>query len=70
MNHRAVAIERHPSGPRLYLRGLRVHHGLSGTLVCLAALGAGRRTAAVLGLCLAAHDAADFPWPLHEGRRT
>jgi hypothetical protein len=69
MPHPAVAIERHPRGPRLYVRGLRVHHGLSGALVCLAALAGGRRPAALLGLCLAAHDAADFPWPLRERRR-
>lgn len=37
-------------GPRLYLGGVRVHHGLTGCLV------------AAVGLVLVWHDRRDFPF--------
>lgn len=37
---------------RVYLAGLRIHHGLAGALLVTA------------GAFLAWHDRHDFPWPL------
>lgn len=51
---RLVRIDRHPHGPRVYVRGRRLHHGLSG--VALTAV----------GLVLITHDRHDFPWHLHD----
>jgi hypothetical protein len=39
------------AGPRVYLRGRRVHHGLFGALLTLA------------GAALCWHDRRDWPWP-------
>lgn len=41
-------------GPRLYIFGRRIHHGLVGA--CLTALGA----------VLSIHDRRDFPWRLRD----
>lgn len=56
---RPVRVVRHPSGPRLYVASLRVHHGLTGCV--LTALGAARKQRAlvVAGWVLMAHDAHD-----------
>jgi hypothetical protein len=43
-----IRIERHPSGMRLFLAGLRFHHGLTGCLLALT------------GLFLAWHDRKDL----------
>ena len=39
-------------GPRVYIRGRRIHHGLTGAVL------------ATLGLALMLHDRHDWPWPL------
>lgn len=52
-------IIRHPNGPRLYVGGLRVHHGTTGLLVAAAGLGSRSRPLVALGLLLAAHDRHD-----------
>lgn len=53
-------------GPRVWILGARVHHGLVGAL----ALGAGvvfrRGSLIALGALAVLHDAHDFPWPLIE----
>ena len=57
-----TGIVRHPCGPRVYVGGLRIHHGLAG---CgLAAVGIARRYAllSAVGIALVLHDRADFPW--------
>lgn len=40
----------HP-GPRLYVKGRRIHHGLTGAVT------------AVIGAVLCLHDRRDWPWP-------
>jgi hypothetical protein len=61
-----MRIERHNNGPRVYLLGLRLHHGLTGALLCLAGFVREERHVLVLGLLLIADDAHDFPWRLRE----
>jgi hypothetical protein len=57
-----TGVLRHPYGPRLYLGGVRVHHGAAG--LCL--LGAGAlahsRALLALGTALVVHDRRDFPF--------
>jgi hypothetical protein len=71
-------------GPRLYVAGNRVPHGLVGAW--LLALGLGATTIGValsmagltaagaglaqIGLVLAMHDLADWPWPRLDAHRT
>jgi hypothetical protein len=43
-------------GPRLYVKGLRIHHGAVGALLT------------IVGAVLTAHDWRDFPWPLKDPR--
>ena len=52
----------HPCGPRVYLLGRRVHHGVVGCAALAAALATRRRWLLPLGALLVAHDARDFPW--------
>lgn len=57
-----TGIVRHPHGPRVYVAGIRVHHGSAGLAVALIALAARRRWIAAAALCVVGHDLADFPW--------
>jgi hypothetical protein len=60
-----VRIDRYPTGPRLYVGGLRIHHGLSGELLTVDALRRRGRVAlfeAAVGLLLCATDWHDFPF--------
>jgi hypothetical protein len=62
-----VWIDRAPNGPRLYLGGMRIHHGLGGELLTADALRRRGRLAmleAVVGLALLASDWHDFPFAL------
>lgn len=71
---RLVEIRRHPHGPRLYVVGLRVHHGLTGCgLAAAGAIAAAARmhvlvvaTVTIAGLAMALEDLHDFPWPTHD----
>ena len=74
---------KHTNGPRLYLAGRRIHHGLVGAWMLSAGLAAvtlgvtlsiGWLTAvgaavAQAGLVLALHDATGWPWPLLDRSR-
>lgn len=67
-----VRIDRHPNGPRLYIHGLRVHHGLTGCVAFAlsAAIGPHNKLRPLMLLAAAAmvaDDAHDFPWHLHDG---
>lgn len=53
-------------GPRVWILGARVHHGLVGAVALGAAGVLRRRTLAALGAALVWHDRLDFPWPLIE----
>jgi hypothetical protein len=57
-----TGIVRHPRGPRLYVAGLRVHHGSAGLAVAAAAVALRRPSVAAAALVAVAHDRADFPW--------
>lgn len=59
---RATGFVRHPEGPRLYLKGRRIHHGTAGIFVAAAALLVHQPRLAAIGLAMIAHDAGDFPW--------
>ncbi len=61
-----LRLDRNPHGPRLYLCGLRVHHGLSGLV--LAAIGAcvHSRALVAVGTLALADDWRDFPFPLRD----
>lgn len=57
-----MRVQRHPGGPRVYVSGFRVHHGLAGCILVL--IGAIRRKRRVvqLGGALVLTDLHDFPW--------
>lgn len=44
-------------GPRVYVRGRRIHHGLAGAVLV------------VVGAVLCLHDRRDWPWRLQDGAR-
>lgn len=62
---KAVRISTRP--PRVYVAGLRIHHGLTGLLLILAGLLSRRRGAFVLGALLAAEDWRDWPFSMFDG---
>ena len=57
-----TGVVRHPWGPRLYVGGIRVHHGSAGCALGIAALVARSPWLTLLALALVLHDACDFPW--------
>lgn len=52
----------HPCGPRLYVAGLRVHHGAAGCAIALIGLARHNTLIAAVGLVMAIDDRADFPF--------
>jgi nucleotide-binding universal stress UspA family protein len=67
-----LRIDRAPDGPRLYLGGLRIHHGLTGELLALD--GVRRRgpigaVEAAVGALLLTDDWRDFPFPVRDVAR-
>lgn len=65
---RLITIDRHPNGPRLYLHGLRIHHGLTGSVLMAMSLlvppSPRRRAVRACALAMIAEDGHDFPWRL------
>lgn len=64
-----IRITRHPSGPRVYIGGRRLHHGATGCIGLALALAFGPRAHRELWLlgvatsgAMAFHDRADFPF--------
>jgi hypothetical protein len=57
-----TGVVRHPCGPRLYVAGVRIHHGSAAAAVAIAALAARRPLIVAAALVAVAHDARDFPW--------
>ena len=57
-----TGIVRDPWGPRLYVAGLRVHHGSAGCALALAGLARRDLKAVVIAAAMVVHDARDFPW--------
>ncbi|MGH2954679.1 MAG: hypothetical protein ACRD2Z_03265 [Thermoanaerobaculia bacterium] len=66
-----IRVSRHPRGPRLYVLGLRCHHGLAAMVGSALAALVPWRTARALGygamVALEAHDARDFPYRDRDG---
>lgn len=59
---RILSISHHPHGPRLYVAGRRVHHGLAGGIAALALLSTHHRSLALATAAYAATDWRDFPF--------
>lgn len=57
-----MRVERHPNGPRLYVGGVRIHHGSAGIGAGVALLALRRPWIAAAALIVAAHDWRDFPF--------
>lgn len=57
---RVVVVRSYPQGPRVWIAGQRVHHGLTGLLVALVLLGARRRGLAAACLLAVLHDRRDW----------
>lgn len=49
---------------RVYVAGLRVHHGLSGLVLIAAGLASGHRGVFAVGAAMVAHDWRDRPFGL------
>jgi hypothetical protein len=61
-----MRIERNANGPRVYVFGLRIHHGLAGVALIAVGLAHSERSLIALGCALVLDDAHDFPWALLE----
>ena len=62
-----IRLTVHPAGPRLYLAGRRIHHGLTGLALIASALAhvgprSSRNAAGAVGAMLVLHDRRDFPF--------
>lgn len=57
-----LRVIRHPNGPRVYVAGRRLHHGVGGTVAAAAAIGFRRRRLAIALAIWAATDWRDFPF--------
>lgn len=62
MSARAIRVTREPTGPRVYVAGVRVHHGATGAILVAVGARARYRPAVLLGCLLLAHDWRDFPF--------
>jgi hypothetical protein len=61
-----VRVERHELGPRCYLAGARIHHGLTGLLLLTAGVATRHPALVAAGALAVWHDRRDFPFPLHD----
>lgn len=61
-----LRIEHHPNGPRVYVLGLRLHHGLTAAVVVVGALATHHHAIAALAGVAMIEDLHDFPWRLRE----
>jgi hypothetical protein len=57
-----TGVVRHPCGPRLYVVGVRVHHGAAGCAIALVGAALRSRLVAAAGLAMVVEDLPDFPW--------
>ena len=57
-----TGVIRHPRGPRVYVAGLRIHHGSAGLAAALVGLAVGSPPLVIAAVVAVAHDGADFPW--------
>jgi hypothetical protein len=59
-----VTVARKPGSVKVYVAGLRLHHGITGIVVAGAGLALRRRRMFLLGCAITAHDWRDWPWPI------
>jgi hypothetical protein len=59
-----IRVIRRPRSCRVYVAGLRLHHGATGCAAAAVGLLSGRRRLFALGCLLIAHDWRDRPWRL------
>lgn len=64
--HRAMRIERHAKGPRVYVFGFRIHHGFTGCVLIVTGAFLRKHPLIELGAYLIYDDAHDFPWKLRD----
>lgn len=57
-----TGVVRHPNGPRLYVAGLRVHHGTAGCALALVGLTRRNLVLTAIAAAMVVDDLADFPW--------
>lgn len=57
-----TGIVRHPRGPRVYVVGLRIHHGSAGCALALVGVARHQLWLAAIAAAMILHDAGDFPW--------
>jgi hypothetical protein len=57
-----MLIVRHPHGPRLYIAGRRLHHGVAGLAVAAICTLFGHRRLALASAAYGATDWRDFPF--------
>ena len=62
-----VRIERPVGhGPRLYIKGLRLHHGLVCAVGATVGVVCKQRALTLVALAGVVDDLKDWPWPLHD----
>lgn len=59
-----ISVAYRPGSCRLYVAGLRCHHGLSGLAIALIGVLTRNRALFLVGCLAVAHDWKDYPWPL------
>ena len=57
-----TGVIHHPRGPRVYVAGLRIHHGSAGLAVAAAGIVVGNPILMIAGAIAVAHDWRDCPW--------
>ena len=68
---RLVRIEHPPGhGPRLYVLGLRIHHGLVAAVALPLTMICNKRILVLLAFAALCEDLHDYPWRLHETAAT
>ena len=57
-----TGVVRHPYGPRLYVAGVRIHHGSAGCALALIGLARRNLLLTAIAAAMVADDVGDFPW--------
>lgn len=60
----SLSVVRAPGSCRVYIAGLRCHHGLTGLALAVLGLALANRRLFLVGCLAVAHDWKDRPWPL------
>lgn len=57
-----TGIVRHRCGPRVYVAGMRIHHGSAGCALALVGLARRDLVLTAAGMAMVVDDLSDFPW--------